>query len=85
MLRTFVSSSSLKGVLLFSFSFQTTIFWGWILQAMLESVLLAILPLYFLTNSDPHDGVFHGFQEAGAVCFTAVIVICNFKVSAVYV
>jgi hypothetical protein len=52
---------------------------------MLESVLLAILPLYFLTNSDPHDGVFHGFQEAGAVCFTAVIVICNFKVSAVYV
>jgi hypothetical protein len=64
-----------------TFLVQTTIFWTWVLQAMFESVLCAILPLYFLTNSDVHDGVFHGFQEAGAVCFTAVIVICNFKVS----
>ncbi len=64
-------------------SLQTLIFWKWITHAIVESVLCAILPLYFMTNFDIHDGVQHTFLESGAVCFTVVIVLTNIKVSAV--
>jgi hypothetical protein len=47
---------------------------------MLESTILSVLPLYSLSNSDPEFGTMDTFFEAGATCFTAIIVIVNFKV-----
>lgn len=47
----------------------------------MESVLLSVLPLYFLDNSMPKTGVMDTFWKAGATCFTTVVIVVNFKVS----
>lgn len=51
-----------------------------ILHSILDSILAALLPLYFLTNFDIYTGTLNALQEAGALCFTIVIVLCNIKV-----
>ena len=48
---------------------------------MLESVVISVVPLYTLQNSQPSYGLLNSFWEAGAVCYTIVIVIVNAKVS----
>lgn len=59
--------------------FNDSIFWMWVTNAVLESVFCAILPLYALSNFDYRTGVMAVFNEPGAFCFTAVVIICNYK------
>ena len=60
--------------------FNTSIFWGWIGVAIVESVLCSVLPYYFLDNASPKTGTLATFWEAGATCLTVIILVCNFKV-----
>jgi phospholipid-translocating P-type ATPase (flippase) len=59
--------------------FNDKIFWMWVFNAALESVFCAILPLYALSNFDYRTGMLSVYNEPGAFCFTAVVVICNVK------
>ena len=59
---------------------QAKVFWGWIGNAVLESVLLCILPFYLLSDFDFRTGQLSSFMEPGALCFTAVIIVVNMKV-----
>jgi phospholipid-translocating P-type ATPase (flippase) len=59
--------------------FNDSIFWMWVINAVLESVLCAILPLYALSNYDYRTGMLSAYNESGAFCFSAVVIICNVK------
>jgi phospholipid-translocating P-type ATPase (flippase) len=59
--------------------FNDQIFWMWVVNAILESVFCAVLPLFAMSNFDFRTGVLSLYNEPGAFCFTAVVVICNFK------
>ena len=48
---------------------------------MFESLLFALLPLYALTSSEPGTGVLTSIWEPGALCYTAVVIAVNIKVS----
>jgi hypothetical protein len=61
-------------------SLQTRIFWGWVLDAVVESVLVCILSFYFLTGMDYRTGALSSYFEAGALCFTVLIIVINLKV-----
>lgn len=54
-------------------------FWSWIATATYESVLLTIVPLYFLDNSS-WDNTATSHWAAGSLCLTAIVIICNIKV-----
>lgn len=58
--------------------FKSSIFWSWIAMAMLESVIVSVLPLYLLAGSDKL-GNDPTFFDAGATCYTVIIIIVNFK------
>lgn len=60
--------------------FKSSAFWVMILEAVAESVLLSVLPLYYLENSNTDSGVMDSFWKAGATCFTCVIIVVNFKI-----
>ena len=61
--------------------FNVRLFWGWIGMAMVESVILSVLPMYFQQNESakPMLGGM-GFWESGSTCYTAVIIVVNCKV-----
>jgi len=50
------------------------------MHACVESVLVSLLPLAILTKSDPFNGTMNTFWEAGALAYTAIIIIVNLKV-----
>eukprot|EP01035_Chromulina_nebulosa_P017968 gene17968-23598_t len=60
--------------------FSDYVFWGWIATAFFESVWIAVLPLYLLSNSSPEYGTLDSFWQAGALAYTVVIFVCNFKI-----
>ena len=47
---------------------------------LVESVPMAIFPLYVLKKSDPFYGTLNTFWEAGTLCLTAIVIIVNLKV-----
>ena len=49
------------------------------MTAFLESVALSVIPLFTLSNSGPFGSI-NSFLEAGMTCFTAVVMVVNFKV-----
>lgn len=49
-------------------------------DAVVESVLCCILSFYFLSNFDFRTGLQSSYFEAGALCFTAIIIVINLKV-----
>ncbi len=49
------------------------------LNGLVESILMSLLPIAVLVNSDPQTGQFETFWEAGALCLTAIIIIVNLK------
>ena len=55
-------------------------FWSWIFTAFIESIVLSVLPLYTLTNSDIQTANQEIFMQAGATCLTAVVIVVNLKV-----
>jgi len=55
-------------------------FWGWILWAIFESILISVVPLYTLRNSEPSNGQLNTFWECGATTFTISIIIINAKI-----
>lgn len=59
--------------------FTSTVFWTWMVHALLESTLMALLPMGLLVHSDPENGMFNTFWEAGAMCLTAVVIVVNLK------
>jgi len=59
--------------------FNPSVFWTWMLHGLGESILMGIMPVALLTNSDPEFGLFATHWEAGALCLTAIIIICNVK------
>lgn len=59
--------------------FRPALFWRWMLAAMAESVVLLVIPLYAVENADPQDGVINTFWEYGAITFTAILFVVNFK------
>jgi hypothetical protein len=63
-----------------NFNFTAYKFWSWIMHAIAEAVICALLPLGLLQNSQPGFGTFNTFWESGALCFTAVVIIANLKV-----
>ena len=60
--------------------FKSPAFWVMIFEAVAESVLLSVLPLYYLDNSNTDSGVMDTFWKGGATCFTCVIIVVNFKI-----
>ena len=52
---------------------------SWIFNALIESAWCSIMPLFFLSNNNSRYGTLSSFWEAGALCFTSVIIIANFK------
>ena len=55
--------------------------WHWILHAFAESAFVCVMTLILLQNySVTYAGVFASHMEAGAVAFTAIVVIVNLKV-----
>jgi len=46
----------------------------------MESILMSVVPLYTLTNSQPSYGLENTHWEAGAVCYTVVILVVNAKI-----
>lgn len=61
--------------------FKTSLFWKWIFSAVMESVVLSVLPLYTLQNGDYRTGVEETFLQAGATCLTAIVIVDNLKVN----
>merc|ERR1711988_475003 len=59
--------------------FTSFIFWNWLVSAIMESLICSIIPIYFLQNSDADFGTQSTFWNAGSLCFTCTIIICNMK------
>jgi len=58
--------------------FSSSKFWGWLLTAFIESIIVSVLPLYILDQSGKF-GVETSFWDAGTLTYTCVVVICNVK------
>lgn len=61
---------------------QTRVFWAWIVDGIVESVLCCILSFYFLSNFDYRTGQLSSYLEAASLCFTILIIQFNLKVAA---
>mmetsp|Transcript_31689 Transcript_31689/g.43471 ORF Transcript_31689/g.43471 Transcript_31689/m.43471 type:complete len:1213 (+) Transcript_31689:256-3894(+) len=59
--------------------FKTSLFWMWILSAVMESIILSVLPLFTLQNFSVVTGQLSQFYEPGMTCFTAIIFAANIK------
>jgi len=59
--------------------FHPSLFWSWIGMGILESVVVSVVPLYLLNNSEKDTGVLTSFWQAGAACFTCVIIVVSMK------
>jgi magnesium-transporting ATPase (P-type) len=60
------------------FYFNTRLFWGWIGDAIFDSIIMSVMPLYFLEHADFRDGL-QSFWTAGALTCTAILTVCNIK------
>eukprot|EP00606_Chrysophyceae_sp_TOSAG23-5_P000379 GSChrysophyteH2.ASY1.ANO1.183.1 assembled CDS len=58
--------------------FSDSKFWFWLVTAILESILVSVLPLYLLYDTGP-GGSSYSFWAAGTMCYTCVVVIVNAK------
>eukprot|EP00605_Chrysophyceae_sp_TOSAG23-4_P001025 GSChrysophyteH1.ASY1.ANO1.1126.1 assembled CDS len=58
--------------------FSSKRFWIWLVTAVLESVIVSVIPLYVLQSTGP-DGSAYSFWAAGTMCYTCVVVVCNIK------
>ena len=58
--------------------FNTKVFWSWILTALWQSIALCLIPFAFLVNAGS-DGMSESFWASGALSYTAVIIVVNFK------
>eukprot|EP01041_Mallomonas_annulata_P003040 gene3040-5957_t len=58
----------------------STIFWTWILNAILEAVFVSYMSPALLVHSQPGTGVFNSYLESGALTLTTVIIIANMKI-----
>ena len=63
--------------------FTDRVFWNWIAQAVLESAILSVAPLFWMAKSvrGAERGNLDSFWGAGALCFSAVVIVANVKVS----
>lgn len=57
--------------------FTSVGFWRWVITAVLESVVISVLALYFLENA---KGYSLGFWASGALNYTVIIFVVNIKV-----
>jgi len=57
------------------------VFWSWILSALIESLLISILPLVLLENTDNKHGAMDNFLESGMTSFTIIVIVVNTKVT----
>ena len=62
------------------FHIQTRVFWSWVIDGFLESILVCILSFYFLRGFDYRTGMLSSYLEAGSLCFTVLIILINLKV-----
>ena len=60
--------------------FNITLFWGNISNSVVESVMLALIPLFALNNT-LDGGVLHTFWQTGALTYTTVICVANIRVA----
>ena len=60
--------------------FRTSRLWFWLLQAGIEACMCTYLSLVLLQNYEEDFGSSSSLWEAGALCFTAVVVICSLKI-----
>ena len=65
---------------LFCYIPQTKVFWGWVIDGFLESIIVCILSFYFLRGFDYRTGMLASYLEAGSLCFTVLIILINLKV-----
>lgn len=59
--------------------FHPLLFWSWIAMGVLESVVVSVVPMYLLNNSEKNTGVLTSFWQPGAACFTCVIIVVSAK------
>uniref|UniRef100_A0A7S3HLE4 Phospholipid-transporting ATPase n=2 Tax=Spumella elongata TaxID=89044 RepID=A0A7S3HLE4_9STRA len=59
--------------------FNTRVFWGWVIDGFLESIIVCILSFYFLRGFDYRTGMLASYLEAGSLCFTVLIILINLK------
>jgi hypothetical protein len=74
-----VGSTSLSASPLCSPHLQPFLFWGWIVHAIIESLICAFVPSLFLTNASPTTGTYDTFWQGGAMAFTIVVIVVNLK------
>ena len=60
--------------------FNTRVFWISNINAIVDSVILSYFPVYQLGHFS-EDGVFETFLQAGALTYTAVILVANIRVA----
>lgn len=59
---------------------QPWLFWGWIIHAIIESLICAYTPSLYLRNASPETGTYDTFWQSGAMTFTIVVIVVNMKV-----
>jgi hypothetical protein len=57
------------------------VFWRWVIHAVLESVFCCVMTLYLLNNFDNEYGNLESYSQLGAVAFTIVILVVNWKMA----
>ena len=59
---------------------QPFVFWAWIFAALIESIIISVLPLFTLVNASKDSGNTESFLMAGMTAFTVIVLVVNFKV-----
>lgn len=60
-------------------NFTNFVFWSWIASAVVESIVLSVLPLFTLNGYNPHTGLESTVLEPGTTCLTAIVIAVNIK------
>ena len=61
--------------------FNSSVFWGWLVQALYEGLLFVAVPLYAMPRSLEELGMMTSLWEYGAVSFTCVVLAANVKIA----
>ena len=60
--------------------FNTKVFWTWMATALLESLILGVLPLYMLQGFDKQFGLLSSFWQAGVLSMSGIAFCVNTKI-----
>lgn len=59
--------------------FTSGIFWNWIFNAIIESIIFSVVPIYVLVGMDQETGNLDTHWEAGMMSMTIIVIAVNLK------